>query len=121
MMTMLTADYVSFIIRTPTEIDWTDSSRRWCREKTAVVVTSLVLASSVALAQSVSISPSGTVKIAPDNASGGKGQETAPGQMKKQYGGAATDYAPGQQKKDGDAKPHQKSKGTSKKGDGKSK
>jgi hypothetical protein len=99
-------------------------------KKTAVVVTSLALASSVALAQSVSISPSGTAKIAPDNASGSKGQETAPGQMKKEYGGAATDYAPGQQRKDGgtsfsfgsgDAKPHQKSKGTSKKGDGKSK
>ena len=55
-------------------------------KKTAVVVTSLVLASSVAFAQSISISPSGTVKIAPDNASGSKGQETAPGQMKKEYG-----------------------------------
>ncbi len=99
-------------------------------KKTAVVVTSLVLASSVAFAQSISISPSGTVKIAPDNASGSKGQETAPGQMKKEYGGTATDYAPGQQKKDGgtsfplgnsDAKSKQKSKSTSKKGDGKNK
>lgn len=93
-------------------------------KKATVIVTSLLLASSVVMAQSVSISPSGTVKIAPDSKSGNQGQETAPGQMKKQYGGAATDYAPGQQKKAGssfsfgsaDAKSNSKAKGTSKKG-----
>ena len=54
-------------------------------------------------AQSITLSPTGSVKIGVDNdggKGGGQGRDTAPGQLKKQYGGSATDYAPGQQKKD---------------------
>lgn len=54
-------------------------------------------------AQSITLSPTGSVRIGVDNdggKGGGQGRDTAPGQLKKQYGGSATDYAPGQQKKD---------------------
>lgn len=67
----------------------------------AVVVLMLGLDAGIAQAQSVSISPSGAVRIGGDNEHVGEGRETAPGQMKKEFGGSATDYAPGQQKKGG--------------------
>ncbi len=70
----------------------------------AILVGALTLGLGVGAvnAQTISISPTGSVKIGGDNDGGvGKGRETAPGQMKKEYGGSATDYAPGQQKKGG--------------------
>lgn len=69
-----------------------------------LIATALGLSIGAANAQSVTVSPTGGVRIGPDidgGQGGGQGRQTAPGQLKKQYGGSATDYAPGQQKKGG--------------------
>jgi hypothetical protein len=63
------------------------------------LTTALLSGSSLVHAQSLTVSPSGSIRISPDNNNVGQGKETAPGQLKKTYGGSATDYAPGQQKK----------------------
>lgn len=67
--------------------------------KQVLLVSALVLAGQAA-AQSVNIGPGG-VRIGADTPPPQtKGTESAPGQLKKEYGGSATDYAPGQTKKD---------------------
>lgn len=71
---------------------------------TAFASIALIATAVSAYAQSISISPSGNVRIGTDDPTkAGQGRDTAPGQLKKEYGGSATDYAPGQQKKQGGA------------------
>jgi hypothetical protein len=68
--------------------------------KKLIIAITLLSASAMLSAQSLTVSPSGTIRISPDNNDNNQGKASAPGQMKKSYGGSATDYAPGQQKKD---------------------